>query len=439
MPFGTKPDPSGRAVNFDAVYKSLIAPAISRSGLEPIRADSERTGGIIQKAMFERLILCEFAVADLTTGNPNVFYELGVRHAVRPYTTILLFAKGNRLPFDVEHLRAIPYELGADGRPANLDEGLEELAGRIESAKSSERGSLDSPLFQLLEDYPNIDHTKTDVFRELVDYSSSVKEKLSKARASGRDEVAQVEREVGELDSAEAGISVDLLLSYRAVSAWEDMIRLVSTLPRPLRETALIQEQLAFALNRSGREQEAEETLRRVIQRHGASSETYGLLGRVYKDRWEAAKKSGDHYMARGFLEQAIEAYVLGFESDWRDAYPGVNAVTLMEFRSPPDSRQSQLLPVVRYSAQRKAAGSNADYWDFATLLELAILSRDETEAFQLLGRALSNLREGWEAATTARNIGLLCESMEARDEVTGWAREIESQLLRQAEVHSRR
>ena len=93
MPFGKKPDGSGGAVDFDAVYRELIAPAIDTAGLEPLRADEESTGGIIHKPMFERLILCEFAVADLTTANANVFYELGVRHAVRPWSTVLVFAE----------------------------------------------------------------------------------------------------------------------------------------------------------------------------------------------------------------------------------------------------------------------------------------------------------------------------------------------------------
>ena len=44
--------------------------------------------------MFERLVLCEYAIADLTTANANVFYELGVRHAAKPHHTLLLFAQG---------------------------------------------------------------------------------------------------------------------------------------------------------------------------------------------------------------------------------------------------------------------------------------------------------------------------------------------------------
>ena len=110
MPFGRKPAVGGALIDFDAVYREVISPAIEQAGFEPLRADEEMTGGIIHKPMFERLILCEFAIADLTTANANVFYELGVRHAVRPFSTILLFAEGGtQLPFDVAPLRAIPY------------------------------------------------------------------------------------------------------------------------------------------------------------------------------------------------------------------------------------------------------------------------------------------------------------------------------------------
>lgn len=91
MPFGKKPDAAGSIVDFDAVYKELIAPAIEEAGFDPLRADEEIAGGIIHKPIFERLLLCEYAVADLTTANANIFYELGLRHAVRPWSTILIF------------------------------------------------------------------------------------------------------------------------------------------------------------------------------------------------------------------------------------------------------------------------------------------------------------------------------------------------------------
>ena len=112
---------------------------------------------MIHKAMFERLILCEFAVADLTSANANVFYELGLRHAVRPHATQLLFAQGwGQLPFDVNLLRALPYTLDASGAPdpAALAGEVAALSQKLRDARHAQ---ADSPVYQqLLEGFPDI-------------------------------------------------------------------------------------------------------------------------------------------------------------------------------------------------------------------------------------------------------------------------------------------
>lgn len=126
--------------------------------------------------MFERLILCEYAVADLTTANANVFSELGVRHAVKPATTMLLFAAdGTRLPFDLAPM------LGADGKPAAAEADRLKLAQSLEAARA---GTVDSPVYQLVEGFPDIQHIKTDVFRERVEYSAALGRHLSFARCT---------------------------------------------------------------------------------------------------------------------------------------------------------------------------------------------------------------------------------------------------------------
>ena len=66
MPFGQKPDPGGRSdIDFDKIYNNAIKPGIIDCGMEPIRADEELTGGIIHKPMFERLLLCDYVLADI--------------------------------------------------------------------------------------------------------------------------------------------------------------------------------------------------------------------------------------------------------------------------------------------------------------------------------------------------------------------------------------
>jgi tetratricopeptide (TPR) repeat protein len=435
MPFGKKPDVMGSMIDFDAVYKELIAPAIEQAGLEALRADEEVAGGIIHKPMFERLILCEYAVADLTTANANVFYELGLRHAIRPWSTVLLFAEGGRLPFDVGLLRALPYKLTPEGTPANAEEVKIALVKLLDEAHKTaqERPFTDSPVFQLVEGFPEIDHTKTDVFRDRVQYSAAIKAKLADARGRGADALRDLEKELGDIKDLESGVCVDLFLSYRDKKAWQDMVDLVKKMPRPLAATVMVQEQLAFALNRMGRSEEAEQTLKDLLERRGPSSETLGLLGRVYKDRWENAVKQNDKFRARGELNKAIDTYLRGFEADWRDAFPGINAVTLMEIKEPPDPRRLAIIPVVTYAVERRIASGKPDYWDHATLLELAVLAKDEQKAMDALGDCLASLRAGWEAETTARNLRLIRETREARQEDVTWLKEIEQELERRA------
>ncbi|MEW6601335.1 MAG: TRAFs-binding domain-containing protein [Nitrospirota bacterium] len=431
MPFGKKPNTAGVLIDFDAVYEDLIAPAIEEAGLEPLRADEEMTGGIIHKPMFERLILCEYAVADLTTANANVFYELGVRHAVRQWSTVLIFAEGGgQLPFDVAPLRAMPYRLTPGGKPADTEITKKALAERLLEAKQT---LTDSPIFQLVEGFPEIDHTKTDVFRDRVRYSSEVKQRLAAAREQGLGAVQAIESELGDIKDTEAGVVIDLFLSYRAVKAWPEMIGLVKKMSPPLASTVMVQEQFALALNRDGKGEEAERVLVDLINKRGPSSETYGLLGRVYKDRWEAAQKAGRKFEAAGLLNKAIDAYLKGFEADWRDAYPGVNAVTLMELKDAPDPRRLSLIPVVFYAVERKIAAGKPDYWDYATCLELAVLAKDEEKAMAALGESLASVRESWEPESTVRNLRLIHEARESRGESVNWVREIESELEKKA------
>lgn len=104
-----------------------------------------------------------------------------------------------------------------------------------------------------------------------------------------------------------------------------------------------------------------------------------------------------------------------------------------MELKEPPDPRREGLIPVVAYGAERRIASGKPDYWDYATQLELAVLAKDEKGAMDALGDALANAREPWEPETTARNLRLIREARERRQEVFPWAKEIEEELEHKA------
>src|SRR5262249_31489222 len=152
MPFGVKNDALGRPTNFDLVYRQVIALAISRAGLDPIRADEERVGGTIHKPMFERLMICPYAVADITGANPNVFYELGISPPRPPRSTVVVFPHGTVLPFDIALLRGIPYQVNEDGEPIDTEPAVEAIAKILVEARNNPHD--DSPFFQLIDDMP---------------------------------------------------------------------------------------------------------------------------------------------------------------------------------------------------------------------------------------------------------------------------------------------
>jgi MAP3K TRAFs-binding domain len=419
--------PSG---DFNAVFDDLIAPAVRDAGLDPVLLVAAGDG--LDPLGLERLSLCPFAVVDLTGAGPGVHFDLGVLAGAHPGGTVVVCAEEDSRPL-AARIPRVAYRLTPAGAPAGVPEARQELARHLLAARdAASRGPLiDSSIDRLVNDFVGVQHTKTDVFRDRVHYSEEVKRQLAAARGEGPESLRAVEAHLGNPACVEAGVLIDLMLSYRAVRAWLDVVRLVGKMPQPLAASVMVREQLAFALNRAGRGEEAETELLAILAAHGPSSETGALLGRVYKDRWEAALKTGDAGRAREVLDQAIGAYLQGFEADWRDGLPGINTVTLMELREPPDPRRRELIPVVAYAVERRIASGAPDYWDYASRIELAVLAGDRDRALQAVEDALGYIREVWEPETTRRNLRLIREAREKRGEPIDLVREVEERLAR--------
>ena len=451
MPFGKVKSPEGGEINFDAIYENAVKPSIEAVGLDPLRAE-ERVGGADDAATYESLLFSEFAIADLTTAHADVFYELGVRHATRRNTTLSIFAQGHlpRLPFHLRSASALAYVLGPNNvfGTAEAAKLREALKARLQALVERQRigAETDSPLFEVLRGYqaPDIAHLKTDTFRQRVQYSEQAKQALETARANRDVEaIVEVEKRLGEFDESESGILVDILLSYRAFSQWEKMAGLVERMPATLQRTQMIQEQYGLALNRLKRRAEAIVVLEGVIARHGVNPETCGLLGRIYKDQWHEAYKQGDQQRAQEQLRRAIAMYLEGFEADWRDSYPGVNAVTLLDIEGSDESLvlRDELLPIVTYSVkqrfkeEKRYGTAQINYWDHATLLELAVLGNDEPEAARHLAEALAVAREDWELLTTANNLRMISTIHRERNAPTPFIDDIVARFEAQAKA----
>lgn len=115
MPFGEKQDVNGEMVDFDKVYKYIIKKVVQdKLKLKVTRSDEIQKAGSIHKDMIEHICKDDVAVVDITSLNPNVFYELGVRHSLRPSVTVLIRKKGTKMPFNIHGLRIIDYDLDVE-------------------------------------------------------------------------------------------------------------------------------------------------------------------------------------------------------------------------------------------------------------------------------------------------------------------------------------
>ena len=110
MPFGEKKDLDGKDIDFDDIYRFFFKKAIEDLGIECIRCDEIEEAGSIHEKMFEHIYHADIVVVDITTSNANVYYELGIRHALAKGVTVLIRRKGTTIPFNIQGLQVVEYD-----------------------------------------------------------------------------------------------------------------------------------------------------------------------------------------------------------------------------------------------------------------------------------------------------------------------------------------
>jgi len=425
MPFGQKSDlKSGVLVDFDQIYNEGIKPAIEQCGLEALRADEERTGGIIHSAMFARLLLAEFVVADLTLANANVFYELGIRHAAKPFTTVPILANLSALPFDVALVRALSYQL-ENGKltETSAQKFRTELAKRLRAAIDG-AATNDSPLFQLIPKFPGIDlpDEVAETFKDRIRQAEEFREILSLAFTQPtvrgkREALLKIQRDLGDLKVVPRSVLIELIASFRDVEAFDELIVLYNAFPDNLKDNVVAKQQFALALNRRNQPGDRDKALRRIdelLSKHESDPETLGIKGRIHKDIYKEAAQA-KKISAIAALDDAITAYTKGFEADPRDYYPGVNAINLLIQKGDAQALKEveRLLPLVSFAVARRGGASSSDYWDLATVLELACMGEDWATANRILPKVILAATDSFKTATTLGNLRLLKQARE--------------------------
>jgi hypothetical protein len=126
---------------FDRYYKEIYIPAIKEAGFEPVRADELFSAGSVVEQIWEQIDKSKVLLADLTGKNPNVFYELGLAHAAKKP---VVFTTGSLedVPFDLRHLRVIPYEVREPDWNAKLRKSI---TAYLRNAKADPIKSIPQP------------------------------------------------------------------------------------------------------------------------------------------------------------------------------------------------------------------------------------------------------------------------------------------------------
>ncbi len=297
MGFGKKTDYStGKTLDLDKTYKNIIQPAVEASGYQCVRADEIQDTGLIDKSMYALLMQAELVVADISTFNPNAIYELGVRHAVRPYSTIVIKEEEGKIPFDLDHTRIFHYKhLGEDIGADEAQRCQKALAETIEKVTKS--ALVDSPLYDFIKDInppkmPKSEYKK--IISDLAERETHIFAIVEKAKDHMlEDEFTEAAKLWGK--AAEAVPSEDYFLQQQALSVYKSK--------EPSEVTAL-----ADAL--------------RIIERlapDGDSNdpETLGLTGAIYKRMWLSNSDVE-------CLKRAVKYYEKGFQIR-SDYYTGEN------------------------------------------------------------------------------------------------------------------
>lgn len=146
-------------------YNYIIKEAILKAdpSLEVIRADEELNPGSISNDIFTKLMHSKYVIVDITYPNPNVFYELGIRHAIRPGTILIREKVDFSIPFDISHLRYIEY--------TQEPSGMDKLASELKRMLNFYAKNPNKPDNQFLElcsftNYQPISYAKPDQSKE---------------------------------------------------------------------------------------------------------------------------------------------------------------------------------------------------------------------------------------------------------------------------------
>ncbi|MBR8713907.1 tetratricopeptide repeat-containing protein [Porphyromonas levii] len=303
MGFGKKQDPyTNKTIDLDATYNKIIRPSVEACSYKCIRADEILDSGVIDRSMYALLYMADLVIADITTDNANALYELGTRHALKPFSTIIINGGESKLPFDLNHTRILSYEhLGNEISEKEAKKSVRELKSLINAV--TENPVTDSPLYAFIPKVkqPEIsDEDLEDIIGDLRSKENTIYSLMEKAKKHMHnnqfEEAACKWHSLGELVENDAFYTQqEALCTYKS--------------EKPSKISALTK---------------ALEIL--VPLKGQTDTETLGITGAINKRLWYETKDAS-------YLDVAIEMYKKGWTLH-QDYYTGENYALCLEQKS---------------------------------------------------------------------------------------------------------
>ena len=315
MGYGKKMDyQTSRTLDLDASYNNIIKPAVEAADYECIRSDEIPQSGNINVEMYRQLLNADIVVADVSTYNANAFYELGVRHALRPYTTITISEDKLVFPFDIGQIAILKYHhLGEDIGASEARRMIGVLKGAVE--KVGAKAECDSPVYTFL------NKLKPPIMAEgEMERAAKVVAELAPVPAVA--DQTTVRALMDQVDAALKKKPSDFITAKSLLSVIRSMMP----------NDSYVVQKLALATYKSkipttvDALKEAEQILLTLRPESSTDTETLGLFGSVQKRLWEETKDPVH-------MDKAIWALEKGFYVK-NDYYNGINLAYMLNVRA---------------------------------------------------------------------------------------------------------
>jgi tetratricopeptide (TPR) repeat protein len=416
MPFGRK-RVGDRMVDFDFIYREVFAPAIEATALPegghlvPKRTDQEFFAGDISEEMFEYLQYSRFALADISGLNPNVFYELGVRHRANEGGTAIFRLAGSPIPFDIITVRAFDYEY----EPAENVPKARALVSRV-IAESLQANRLDSPAQKAL--LAQRDRAATAPAGRSVDELLRTADNAirlgdsAKAIGSYREAIA--------LDPDNSALRLRLGLFLKDRGRWADALQEFTSVTEAeptyadaWRERGIAENKLFIQAQRPAGAPNGEASLLRALDLNPGDYDGWASLGGVLKREADQLFEQGRPDEAMAEYRRAHESYQKATDVSGGHSYPLLNEIKLaarINGRIPDDPRVRQRLARAERTLNDQVSTQppmNAP-WSFFDLSEAKLYAGDGPGFLRVLSDGLAYCDAYWQPETHLKSLSLL-------------------------------